>query len=129
MAIPYKRTPVAQLPTDATRPTFAKIGREFMIEADRVLALLTGSFGILSSVVTVIAAGHALLSATHTDTVVAGPTRGALIYGNSTPAWARLSVGPARTFLGSDGTDVSWQVVTAGYASFGIDLAGQTYSP
>lgn len=51
---------------------------------------------------------HALLSATHTDTVANAVTRGSLIYGNTTPAWDELVIGAANRFLKSDGTDASW---------------------
>jgi len=59
------------------------------------------------------ATAHALLSGTHSDTLAAGVSRGSLIYGNSTPAWAELTVGAANALLSSDGTDVSWFAATA----------------
>jgi len=52
---------------------------------------------------------HDLLSATHGDTVASAVSRGSLIYGNATPAWAELNIGSANQVLSSDGTDVSWQ--------------------
>ncbi len=57
------------------------------------------------------ALNHALLSATHTDTLPAAVTRGALVVGNSTPAWARLAIGANATFLRSDGTDAAWTAI------------------
>lgn len=54
---------------------------------------------------------HALLSASHTDTVTQAVSRGSLIYGNSTPAWDELVIGAANRVLRSDGTDVSWAQV------------------
>ncbi|KKL91003.1 hypothetical protein LCGC14_1899040, partial [marine sediment metagenome] len=54
------------------------------------------------------AAGHALLSATHTDTSADAVTRGSIIIGNSTPAWDELGIGAANSALGSDGTDITW---------------------
>lgn len=54
------------------------------------------------------AASHALLSATHSDTSAATVSRGSLVYGNSSPAWAELTIGSAGTVLRSDGTDLSW---------------------
>lgn len=51
---------------------------------------------------------HNILSATHPDTAVAAVARGALIVGNATPAWSRLTVGSAGQFLRTDGTDVAW---------------------
>ena len=56
-------------------------------------------------------AGHALLSATHTDTLASAVSRGSLIYGNSTPAWAELNVGSAGAFLRNDATDVMWSTL------------------
>jgi len=56
---------------------------------------------------------HNLLSATHTDTLAASPTRGDVIVANSTPAWARLAVGSANKVLHSDGTDATWQTLAA----------------
>lgn len=51
---------------------------------------------------------HAMLSATHTDSVAQAVSRGSLIYGNTTPAWDELVIGAADRFLGSDGTDAAW---------------------
>jgi hypothetical protein len=53
-------------------------------------------------------AAHAILSATHTDSVGNAVTRGSLIYGNATPAWDELVLGAVRTVLRSDGTDAAW---------------------
>jgi hypothetical protein len=68
---------------------------------------------------------HDLLSARHSDTAAASPTRGAVIVGNSTPAWSRLSVGANRTFLRSDGTDTTFSAIQAADLP---DLSG-TYQP
>lgn len=51
---------------------------------------------------------HALLSATHSDTLAAGVSRGSLIVGNATPAWTELVVGAANRVLFSDGSDAAW---------------------
>jgi hypothetical protein len=59
-------------------------------------------------------AAHAILSATHSDTLAAAVARGSLIYGNSTPKWASLAIGAADRLLKSDGTDVSWAQLSAG---------------
>jgi len=57
-------------------------------------------------------ATHALLSATHTDTAASAVSRGSLIYGNSTPAWAELNVGAsAGMFLRTDATDAMWSTL------------------
>lgn len=55
---------------------------------------------------------HALLSATHSDTLAAGVSRGSLIVGNTTPAWSELVIGAANRVLRSNGTDASWAQVT-----------------
>jgi len=54
---------------------------------------------------------HAILSTAHSDAAVDAVTRGSIIYGNSTPEWDELVVGGAGTYLRSDGTDASWQVI------------------
>lgn len=51
---------------------------------------------------------HDLLSATHTDVAASSVSRGSIIVGNSTPAWAELALGAASTFLQSDGTDLAY---------------------
>ncbi len=58
---------------------------------------------------------HALLSATHTDTVASTPVRGGIIVANSTPAWAQLAVGAANTVLRSNGTDPSYGTIDHNY--------------
>lgn len=63
----------------------------------------SNTFGCSSS-----GAAHALLSATHTDTVAAAVVRGDLIVGTSTPQWARLALGANQTVLRSNGTDPVW---------------------
>lgn len=54
------------------------------------------------------AAEHALLSARHSDTLAGTVVRGDIIYGNSTPAWARLAKPSVASFLGHNATDVAW---------------------
>jgi len=85
------------------------------------------------------AGAHALLSATHSDTVAQTVSRGSLIYGNSTPAWDELVIGGASTLLKSDGTDASWGTVnllsafhadtTAGTVVRGDLITGQAATP
>lgn len=67
---------------------------------------VTGLSGLLADPQT--AAAHNLLSATHGDTVANGPTRGSLIYGNSTPKWDEMLLGATGSVLCSDGTDAQW---------------------
>jgi hypothetical protein len=57
---------------------------------------------------------HALLSASHTDTVAAGVSRGSIIIGSATPKWEELVIGASGTYLCSDGTDISWSTIQAG---------------
>lgn len=51
---------------------------------------------------------HYLLGAWHINTLAASVSRGSLIYGNSTPAWAELGIGASGSFVMSDGTDLAW---------------------
>ena len=51
---------------------------------------------------------HNLLSTTHPDTLPAAVSRGSVVVGNSTPAWAEVVIGAAGSFLRSDGTDAAW---------------------
>lgn len=61
---------------------------------------------------------HALLDGSvHSDTVADDVTRGSIVYGNSTPKWDELVIGAADTFLGSDGTDVSYRTAAQTMAS------------
>lgn len=77
-------------------------------------------------------AAHAVLDgSTHNDTAADAVTRGSVIYGNDTPAWDELVLGGADTFLGSDGTDVSYRTAAqvmaslSGEAAAAFDLGGQ----
>lgn len=51
---------------------------------------------------------HNLLSTTHPDTLVAAVSRGSILVGNATPAWAEVTIGGVGAFLRSDGTDAAW---------------------
>lgn len=77
-------------------------------------------------------ANHAILDGSvHSDSVADGVTRGSIIYGNATPKWDELVVGGADTFLGSDGTDLSYRTAAQVMASLSaeggaaFDLNGQ----
>lgn len=72
----------------------------------------TNTFGCLTST-----AGHALLSASHTDTLAASVVRGDLIVGSSTPQWVRLPIGGGGSVLYSNGSDPAWK-------QYEITLAG-----
>ncbi len=67
---------------------------------------------------------HKILSASHTDSATGTVLRGDLIYGNSTPGWARLAKGAANSVLTCDGNDPSWST-TPTVAGLGIGMAGQ----
>jgi len=60
---------------------------------------------------------HNLLSTSHADTLAAAVVRGAVIVGNSTPAWARLSLCPSGNYLGSNGTDTGCYTSAASFTS------------
>lgn len=57
---------------------------------------------------------HAVLSSTHSDTLAGTVIRGDVLYGNSTPKWARLAVGTTGQVLQTNGTDVSWGAIAVG---------------
>lgn len=69
-------------------------------------------------------AGHAVLSATHTDTVAATVVRGDMIVGNATPAWARVAKGTADQVWQMDaaGTDPVWRTFEL---NGNVDLDGE----
>lgn len=81
----------------------------------------TNTFGCASA-----APGHAILSATHTDSLAAAVVRGDVIVGNSTPAWGRKAVGATGTLFRSDGTDPAWTstVLIASAGSLGFTSRG-----
>jgi hypothetical protein len=64
--------------------------------------------GRITAIASAAAGAHSVLSATHTDTLASAVTRGAVIVGNSTPAWARLQPTVAGQVLQYDGTDSAW---------------------
>jgi len=58
---------------------------------------------------------HALLSATHTDTVPGTPpARGDFIVGNSALLWEKFAIGASGRFLRSNGTDPAWSTIARG---------------
>jgi hypothetical protein len=66
---------------------------------------------------------HNLLSATHSDTLASAVTRGSVIVGNATPAWAELALGTAEFVLFSDGTDAIYTRLGA-VTPFSLGTAG-----
>jgi hypothetical protein len=72
---------------------------------------------------------HNLLSATHPDTVVGSPARGAIVRGNSTPAWALYALGAANDYLGSDGSDLVYRTPAGGGQVLGTGRTLASTSP
>ncbi len=71
---------------------------------------------------------HAILDGSlHSDSLADAVTRGSIIYGNATPNWDELDLGGADTFLGSDGTDLSYRTATQVMASLSGE-AGAAFS-
>ncbi|KKL52819.1 hypothetical protein LCGC14_2281650, partial [marine sediment metagenome] len=90
-------------------------------DGDNTNVLQTDGNGILTWVAAGGVSNHAILDGSvHTDSVADDVTRGSLIYGNSTPKWDELIKGAANTFLGSDGTDISYRTATQVKASLGL---------
>lgn len=56
-------------------------------------------------------AAHDVLSAGHGDTLAGTVARGDVIYGNSTPKWARLAKPAAPAVLYNDATDAAWDTM------------------
>ena len=58
---------------------------------------------------------HGLLNADiHTDVLTASVSRGSLVYGNSTPLWAEITIGASNSFIQTDGTDLFWDNLIVG---------------
>ncbi len=55
---------------------------------------------------------HNILSTVHTDSDIASAARGSLLVRNSTPSWARLTLGGSGTILRSNGSDAVWAATT-----------------
>ena len=69
-------------------------------------------------------AAHAILDGSiHNDSVADAVTRGSIIYGNATPKWDELVIGVVDTFLGSDGTDLSYRTAAQVMASLSGEAA------
>ena len=70
---------------------------------------------------------HNLLSTTHGDTVAASPVLGDVLYGNATPAWAKLAgnITTAKQYLSQTGTGTvsatpAWTTIAAADLSNGV---------
>jgi hypothetical protein len=75
----------------------------------------------LSITGTTLNAAHTILSASHTDALAGTVVRGDMIYGNSTPAWARLAKGTTSQIMmmNSGATEPAWTSLL-----FNCDLDG-----
>lgn len=58
-----------------------------------------------------LAGNHNILSTTHPDALAASVVRGAIVVGNSTPAWSRLARGVSGTYLRSNGADLAYSAI------------------
>jgi hypothetical protein len=65
---------------------------------------------------------HALLSVTHSDSLASAVSRGSIVVGNATPAWAEVAIGANLTVLASDGTDAAWTALTDAHIPDGITI-------
>lgn len=79
-----------------------------------LLSLTVDAKGRITALSNVAAGTHTLLSASHTDTLASAVTRGSVIVGNSTPAWAELTPSGAGQVLTFDGTDTVWTTASSG---------------
>lgn len=62
---------------------------------------------------------NALLDGTnHTDTLAGTVVRGDMVYGNSTPKWARKALGTVGKVVSSDGTDLDWLEAPHQYCAY-----------
>jgi len=109
------------------------IPEDLSLEADGGSVVVSDAIYVYDSagqLKTVSATGgtHAILDGSiHTDSVADAVTRGSMIYGNATPKWDELVISGADTFLGSDGTDLSYRTAAQVLASLSGD-AGATFS-
>lgn len=85
------RIPKVSIPGDTAARIYADASGNLYYDG----GLIAGSGGGVTP--------HNFLSTTHPDTVAASPTRGAVVAGNSTPAWAAVS--PSTGFVQYNGTD------------------------
>lgn len=83
-----------------------------------VLGLVLGAAALPNSQQLTALRQHVLLDgAGHPDTLAGTVVRGDVLYGNSTPKWARLAKPTTRQILVNNGTDVLWGMPSTGEAS------------
>jgi hypothetical protein len=69
---------------------------------------------------------HAMLSATHTDSVAGAVARGDLMVGQgTTPQWNRLPLGTSGQYLRANGTDAAWSGLNMADAQAGVLAASR----
>lgn len=115
---------VLRLPNSTTPPSTCIVGDVYFdtnaaAGARVLLCTATDTFTAIDE--NGAAGAHALLSATHSDTVASTMTRGDLIVGTA-GGWDDLAIGAANTVLHSDGTDATWAALSASDIGAG-DLA------
>lgn len=76
--------------------------------AGTLMSLTIDAKGRVTAASNIAAATHNVLSTTHGDSVTTAVSRGAVIGGNSTPAWGAIVPTTAGQVLRYDGTDTSW---------------------
>lgn len=76
--------------------------------AGTLMSLTVDAKGRITAASNIAAATHNVLSTTHGDSVTTAVSRGAVIGGNSTPAWGAIVPTTAGQVLRYDGTDTSW---------------------
>lgn len=82
--------------------------------ASNLMSLTVDAKGRITALSNVAAGTHTLLSASHTDTLASAVSRGSVIVGNATPAWAELTPSASGQVLTFDGTDAVWTTAASG---------------
>lgn len=82
--------------------------------AGTLVSLTVDAKGRITAASNIAAATHNVLSPTHGDAVTTAVSRGAVIGGNSTPAWGAIVPSTAGQVLRYDGTDTSWSTNGSG---------------
>jgi len=91
-------------------------------------ANITITHGVGSVTIAAGIGSHALLSATHSDTVADSVLAGDLIYGNATPKWARLAKGTDGNFLKMASGYPAWAAHGLTYSDVGAAASGHDHS-
>jgi hypothetical protein len=111
--------------TVATKPTWTSAYTGHILYCTDTGKLWFGD----SSAFQEITPSHAMLSTSHSDSVAASVTQGALVYGNATPAWAKLSGdnSGAKKFLVMTSLVPSWgNIIFSDLPSVALDAWSET---